>query len=929
MRTPALAGLAILAAAAPALAADRPVGKGRRYPTIQSAVDAAEPGDRIVVGKGVYRESVWFGGKDGLTFVGRGAVWDGRISRGNTASCLEFDASGVTVEGFTFRNGVFHVRGFGTANVVRRCVARNADTYSVGLEGSDAVVESCRISGSGDAAIQVRGERGTVKSSRCSNVAATAIRVEGGAARIAGNTVLTVREGAGVSVNGSHAEVTDNRLSGFGWGAIVIYGDDVAVRRNVCASTSEWEAALQVEGQRVLVEDNRVTAAGGFGVMVSGDAMTVRRNRVSDSTRPAAGFRLQSATESGGGRVEDNVAVRTGHVGFDVALRNASVRRCVAVDCGRSARARRSGSRGAGPTSRTAASRARSRPGSRSGARASSSRGAACGTRRGTGSRSARPTFACSTAKPSGAAARGSTTARRGPCSTAARSSGTASTWRATPRTGRRSPTRSGWRPTTRGSRAARTRSPSATTDRGTEDPMRHVCWIGVLLAAASPALARDLQVGPGRAWERIGDAVAAARSGDRIVVAPGVYNESVSTDVSGLTFLARGAVVWDAATSGKPVVPLGGCLSVTADDLVVQGFRFRGGAVHVLVDGANARIRNCTSDGAQLGAFGVRGYGARIEGSTVRGAVGAAVQIDGSHALVARNRFAGVRGTAVAVVGDAAVVRGNTVTGTEEGGGIDVSGDDATVASNTLTNVDGVGVVVRGDGASLRSNRVTRVRGAGLAAIGDVAHVERNTVLDALGAGLYVVADSMTVVGNRVERVVGMNIVAGVFLAQYGESGGGRAERNTVRDAAGSGFLLQSRNLRFGGNRALRCGTRSEAAVVVLGAETTLTGCLASGGGATGFEIRGDGDTLVRCTSSANDGDGFRAVGEGATLTDCVATGNAAHGIVNLGLVTSLLRGRFTGNGQDVAAWRGGHLGRLRGPGLRDRGKYELNLYD
>ena len=102
-----LAFAAILSAASGAWAADRKVGKGAPYTTIQSAVDAAAPGDRILVGPGVYYEKV-SSKTDRLQFIGKKAVWDGTV-HGDPGTCLAASGDGISVQGFTFRNGQVQV----------------------------------------------------------------------------------------------------------------------------------------------------------------------------------------------------------------------------------------------------------------------------------------------------------------------------------------------------------------------------------------------------------------------------------------------------------------------------------------------------------------------------------------------------------------------------------------------------------------------------------------------------------------------------------------------------------------------------------------------------------------------------------------------------------------------------------------------------
>ena len=75
--------LAILAlASAPAHATDRTVGKGARYATVTEALAAAQPGDRVLVRAGVYREPTLVVRTARVTVQGEGwAVLDGQGER--------------------------------------------------------------------------------------------------------------------------------------------------------------------------------------------------------------------------------------------------------------------------------------------------------------------------------------------------------------------------------------------------------------------------------------------------------------------------------------------------------------------------------------------------------------------------------------------------------------------------------------------------------------------------------------------------------------------------------------------------------------------------------------------------------------------------------------------------------------------------------
>ena len=88
-RLPLTAGLALgatLLLAAPAAAADLKVP--RKFRTIQAAVDAARPGDRVVVTRGKYFEDVVVE-TDGVVLTGRRAILQGTVV---------VNGDGVTVE---------------------------------------------------------------------------------------------------------------------------------------------------------------------------------------------------------------------------------------------------------------------------------------------------------------------------------------------------------------------------------------------------------------------------------------------------------------------------------------------------------------------------------------------------------------------------------------------------------------------------------------------------------------------------------------------------------------------------------------------------------------------------------------------------------------------------------------------------------------
>jgi hypothetical protein len=128
------------------------------YPTIQAAVDAAGPGDLVLVDRGVYREEVEVT-TPGLTIRGvdrNDVVIDGESQRPNGIEV--FFADGVVVENLTVRNatgnGVFWtgVRGFRGSYLT---ALNNADYGIYAFDSSDGLLEHSYASGSPDAGFYI------------------------------------------------------------------------------------------------------------------------------------------------------------------------------------------------------------------------------------------------------------------------------------------------------------------------------------------------------------------------------------------------------------------------------------------------------------------------------------------------------------------------------------------------------------------------------------------------------------------------------------------------------------------------------------------------------------------------------------------------------------------------------------------------------
>jgi len=127
------------------------------YPTIQAGVDAAEPGDLILIAAGVYREEVVVTTPSlVIRGVDRNAVIiDGETLRGNGVMAL---ADGVAVENLTVRNAILNglywsgVTGYRASYIT---AVNNQDYGVYAFDSVDGLFENSYASGSPDAGFYI------------------------------------------------------------------------------------------------------------------------------------------------------------------------------------------------------------------------------------------------------------------------------------------------------------------------------------------------------------------------------------------------------------------------------------------------------------------------------------------------------------------------------------------------------------------------------------------------------------------------------------------------------------------------------------------------------------------------------------------------------------------------------------------------------
>ncbi|MGH7498363.1 MAG: right-handed parallel beta-helix repeat-containing protein, partial [Gemmatimonadales bacterium] len=127
------------------------------YPTIQAAVDAADPGDLVLVDRGVYREEVTVT-TPSITIRGADrneTIVDGEYVRGNGIAVL---ADGVALENLTARNAVLNgfywtgITGFRGSYLT---AYNNGDYGIYAFDATDGLLEHSYASGSPDSGFYI------------------------------------------------------------------------------------------------------------------------------------------------------------------------------------------------------------------------------------------------------------------------------------------------------------------------------------------------------------------------------------------------------------------------------------------------------------------------------------------------------------------------------------------------------------------------------------------------------------------------------------------------------------------------------------------------------------------------------------------------------------------------------------------------------
>lgn len=285
------------------------------HATIQAAIAAAAPGDRIVVKKGTYVGSVILDGKHDLELRAEGKVvidasggGSGLVIRHSTGIVVDgFRSVAPGLGGFDVQNsrGVlldgcvaeasgdygFYIYQGSRGVTLRKCRAIDAGVSGVEVTNASGVhVMRCRVEGAGNHSIRLRsGTSGCVlEQNRIARKAGVvALELDGqhhvvDGTRVTGspnglpirlrgtaNTLIRTRVAGTVKVEGARHRILDNRLTkGPAEGILLKGADDCIVAGNVILRPT-WLGIYLTDGaSRNLVLSNRVVRSGSNGIFV-------------------------------------------------------------------------------------------------------------------------------------------------------------------------------------------------------------------------------------------------------------------------------------------------------------------------------------------------------------------------------------------------------------------------------------------------------------------------------------------------------------------------------------------------------------------------------------------------------------------------------------------------------------------------------------
>lgn len=325
LRSAGFLALALASATPAAHAAKLHVPKD--FPTIQQAIDAAAPGDVILVAPGTYPETLTIEAKSGLTLRGKKAkkvIVDGG---GAVDPLLQIGGSSqdIAIERLTFRNaGASGLEvSLATGVSIRDCRIEEVGAtgllvgLATGVEVRDTILRA-----TGQFGVTSVANGFVLRSCRIEDTGAAAVRLFGSGVAAIDNEMLSAG-GAGFEIglgglSAASVLLADNRIEApSGAGIDVGPGaSDCLLVGNDIRAAGESGVVVRDGSTGVVVAGNAVRATLGSGLTIEADLVVARDNVFKKTAQLSMGAGIEVSASSEDGLLMDNRSKKSLGYGF-------------------------------------------------------------------------------------------------------------------------------------------------------------------------------------------------------------------------------------------------------------------------------------------------------------------------------------------------------------------------------------------------------------------------------------------------------------------------------------------------------------------------------------------------------------------------------------------------------------------------------------
>jgi hypothetical protein len=253
--------------------------------TVQAGVNAANAGDTVSIGAGVFLESVSIPvGKNGLILRGKRSVLD---SSPLGLPGIEVLSSNVQITGVVVRNadGVgIDVQAGADGAKISKVTVQNADSNCIEIDANGVTVENSTIVACGSLVISGAANDVVIRNNRMKLADSGGIIITSNNAVIERNEISNIEDGNCINVTGNDAEVVSNRIVGCDSEGVRVDGEAPFIVKNQVSAGSGFEIDCTADCGNGLVSGNRVSNTseddGGFDIDAAAPGLVVTKNRV-------------------------------------------------------------------------------------------------------------------------------------------------------------------------------------------------------------------------------------------------------------------------------------------------------------------------------------------------------------------------------------------------------------------------------------------------------------------------------------------------------------------------------------------------------------------------------------------------------------------------------------------------------------------------